>query len=188
MSKGIMIAGAAGVGKTTLGKELAKRLYFQHLDLDDYYYRWDTELPYSESPPHDEIRACVMNDIVKHPNFVMSGTIGSILWDLVNPLFDLAVLLFVPAAIRQERLRERAFVRYGQRVLLGGDMYEEHQKFYADVELYETGTHPTVPVTLERHERWAKELSCPVLRLDGTKSIYENTTWLAKQYALIVNS
>jgi len=180
-----MIAGAAGTGKTTLGRELSKRLGFQHLDLDDYYYRWDTEIPFTESPPREKIRERVINDLSKHPNFVMSGTIGSILWDLVNPLFDLAVLLFVPPAMRQERLRERAFVRYGERVLLGGDMYEEHQKFYAEVELYETGTHPAVPVTLERHERWAEELACPVLRMDGTKSIYENITWLAKQYSLI---
>ena len=99
---------------------------------------------------------------------------------MVNPLFELAILLFVPAAIRQKRLCERAFVRYGERVLLDGDMYEEHQKFYTDVESYETGTHPTVPVTLERHERWAAELYCPVLRLDGTKSIYENTAFLLK--------
>jgi adenylate kinase family enzyme len=183
-----MIAGAAGVGKTTLGKELSKRLNFQHLDLDDYYFRWDTEIPYSESPPHDEIRECVMKDITKLPNFVMSGTIGSILWDLVNPLFELAVLLSAPADIRRERLRARAFVRYGERVLLGGDMYEEHQKFYADVELYDTGTHPTVPVTLERHERWAAGLNCPVLRLDGTKSIYENTAWITTQYLLIKNN
>ena len=46
MSREVMIAGAAGTGNTTLAKELAKRPNFQHLDLDDYYYRWDTETPF----------------------------------------------------------------------------------------------------------------------------------------------
>ncbi len=41
MSRGIIIFGAMGTGKTTLGRELAQQLNFQHFDLDDYHYRWD---------------------------------------------------------------------------------------------------------------------------------------------------
>ena len=83
---GIIINGASGTGKTTLGKELASRLDFYHVDLDDYYYYWDTEIPFSSSPSREQIRVRVMEDIQKHGSFVMSGTIGSALWDLVNPL------------------------------------------------------------------------------------------------------
>lgn len=49
MSREIMINGAAGTGKTTLAYELAKRLDFQQIDLDNYYFRWDKKTPYSES-------------------------------------------------------------------------------------------------------------------------------------------
>ena len=183
MSRGIMIAGAAGTGKTTLAGQLAKHLDFQHIDLDDYYFRKDTEIPFTESPPHDEIRENVMKSVTMNP-FVMSGTIGSILWDLVNPLFDLAVLLTVPVEIRMERLQAREYSRYGERILAGGDMHENSQKFLNESRLYETGFHPAVPVTLERHKRWAAELHCPAVWLDGTKPTMENIEWLVKQYKL----
>ena len=182
MPRGIIINGAAGTGKTTLAEELARRLAFQHLELDDYYFHGDAAVPFSSSPPREEIRQRLMRDLSKQTHFVMSGTIGSIVWDLVNPLFDLAVLLMVPSNIRMARLRERGDARHGQRILPGGDMYESYREFLRQSESYETGVHPAVPVTLERHNRWAAELSCPVFRLDGTKPMAENAGWLVEKY------
>ena len=185
MSRGIIINGASGTGKTTLAGELAKQLGFQHIDLDDYYYHWDTDIPFSSFPSQDEVRERVMNDIAQGGYFVMSGTIGGILWDLVNPLFDLAVLLTVPNKIRMERLEAREYTRFGERIRKGGDMYENSQKFLKESKLYDTGVHPAVPVTRERHEKWAAEIPCPVLRLDGTKPILENVEYIAEQYKLL---
>ena len=42
---GIIIFGASGAGSTTLGKEVARRLKFQYLDIDDYLWCWNTAIP-----------------------------------------------------------------------------------------------------------------------------------------------
>ncbi|MCL2362125.1 MAG: AAA family ATPase [Defluviitaleaceae bacterium] len=181
-ARGIIVNGASGTGKTTLGRELAKQLGFPHLDLDDYYYPPQDEVGsfrFAELRPRDEIIEHLKNDLAKHPHFVMSGTIGSILWDFVNPLFNLAVLLSVPTQIRLERVKARAFERYGERVLEGGDLHNSHQEFYNYIQQYEIDYHS---VSLQRHEQWAKEISCPVLRVDGTRPIIENAMLIAKQY------
>ena len=181
MARGIIINGASGTGKTTLARELANHLGFRHFDLDDYYHRKDTIIPFSEYYPREEIRERLMNDLLENSHFVMSGSIGSILWDLVNPLFDLAVLLFVPVEIRLERVCAREYKWFGKRILEGGDMYENYKNFLDTIQSYETGAPPSV--CLKRHELWAAELLCPVLRLDGTKPISKNVAWIAEQFS-----
>ena len=183
MLKRIIINGAAATGKTTLARELANHLDCFHMDLDEYYHRKDVKIPFSEFNPREEIRKHVMADIKKNPRFVMSGSIGSILWDLVNPIFDLAVLLFVPVEIRLERARLREFASFGERILKGGDMHEGYIKHLQLVESYETGEPPAV--CLKRHELWVAELCCPVLCMDGTKPISENAVYLAEQCKLL---
>ena len=180
MSRGIIINGASGTGKTTLAAALANHLSFKHFDLDDYYHRKDTKIPFTEYYPREEIRARLMHDISQNPDFVMSGSIGSILWDLVNPLFDLAVLLFVPVEIRLARVHAREAEWFGARILEGGDMYENHKDFINTIQSYENAEPPAV--CLKRHELWAAELLCPVLRLDGTKPVCENVTQIAEQF------
>ena len=187
-TKGIIVNGASGTGKTTLGRALAKQLGFPHLDLDDYYYPSQDEVGsyrFAELRPRNKIIEHLKNDLSKHPYFVMSGTIGSILWDFVNPLFDLAVLLFVPTETRLERVKARAFERYGERVLEGGDLYNNHQEFYNHIQQYDIGYHS---VSLQRHEQWAKEIHCPVIRVDGTRAIIENSMLIAEQYQSIQHS
>jgi len=174
MIKRIIISGASGTGKTMLGAEVAKRLDLFHMDLDDYSWRKNTLLPYTELHPREVYLAKVKADVEKHGgNFVMTGNIVSTLRDFANPLFDLAVLLTVPAEIRMERIKKRAFANFGDRVLEGGDMYGQHQEFYAFSRSYDTGENPSY--NLGFHESWLGQLTCPALRLDGTKPIDENT-------------
>ena len=42
-----MILGASGVGKTTLGRITARKLGFAFLDIDDFIWMKDTELPFT---------------------------------------------------------------------------------------------------------------------------------------------
>ncbi len=180
MSKGIIIYGASGSGKTTVGKALAQRLNFQYFDFDDYFWNWDTEIPYTVTRPREEVIENMTNDMMKHPHFVLSGSMGGICKSL-SSMFGLAILITVPTAIRIERLRKRESDMFGERILEGGDMYEQNLNFFEIAKQYDTDKPPSV--CLERDEQWITEAPYPVLRLDGTKGISENVEWIAEQYA-----
>lgn len=182
MPRGIILFGAMGVGDTTLGKEVARRLAFPHFDLDDYHWRWDTEIPYTVFRSREERTAHLRKDLSKHPFFVMSGSMWSIR-KAFEPMFDLAVFMTAPADIRAERIRSRSIARWGDRVLPGGDMYEAsevYRDYAACARSYDMDLSPQACIT--QHERWARELPCPVLRVDGTKDIAQNAEWIVRKY------
>ncbi len=182
MSRGIIVFGAMGVGDTTLGKEVAKRLNYPHFDIDDYHWRWDTEIPYTKYRSRDEKTALLMNAILREQHFVMSGSMWSIRKSF-EPLFDMAVFMTAPAEVRAERIKTRSITRWGNRVLPGGDMYKEsdvYQDYLFCAKKYDTA--PPSEYGLAQHEQWAQELPCSVLRLDGTKPIAENAELVIEQY------
>jgi len=87
-------------------------------------------------------------------------------------MYDLAVFMSAPLEIRIERIKQRAIKQYGERVSEGGDMYEQHLKFVDFV----------ASRSLSRIERWAETLVCPVINVDGTKSVSENADRFTEQY------
>jgi len=181
---GILIFGAAGTGKTTLGGELARLLRFRHVDLDDYYWRWDTDIPYTIFRPWEEIFADLTREVENDPKFVMSGSMGKGRRDFLAPWFCLAVFLTVSTETRMERLRAREFANYGERILEGGDMAEHTKNFLDEASKYDTGE-PQRFATRAQHEEWIKELACPVLRVDGG-AIAGNAKFIAEQYLKII--
>ena len=99
MSRGIIAFGAAGSGTTTLGRELAQELGFSHFDLDDYFWRWDTGIPFTIKCPREERTERLLADISKCSGFVMSGCMHG--WE--KPFvqqFDLAVFITTPTETR----------------------------------------------------------------------------------------
>jgi adenylate kinase family enzyme len=183
MARGTIIFGSSGSGTTTLGSEVARQLGFQHFDLDDYLWLWDTALPFTATRPREERIALLLNDISKFPHFVMSGSMDSYNAPFV-PLFDLAVLLSAPVDVRVERVSARELARFGERILPDGDMYESHKEFLAYVRRYDTDGSPCRRV----HEQWAATLPCPVLHIDGTAAIAENTAQIVEQYSSRLSS
>lgn len=175
MARGIILFGGMGVGDTTLGKAVAEKLGWPHFDLDSYIWRWDTPLPFTQTRPRNEKVAMLTKDISHHPHFVMSGSMWSFR-KAFESYFDLAVFLTAPAEVRAERIQKRELARWGARVLPGGDMYESegsiHKDYMACVRSYDEG--PEELFSRAQHEAWVRELPCPVLRLDGTRSIEEN--------------
>ena len=186
---GIIIFGASGAGSTTLGKEIAKRLNLKYLDIDDYLWSWETKIPYTVVCPLNERTERLINDIRKHPKFVISGTIfyNS---ELFENYFDLAVFVSTPAEVCAERVYKREKARWGERVLPGGDMYKstrfhgDFSDYIANSQKYETADVSKFGRKL--HEKWIADLPCPVLNVDGMKEINENTEMIINNYQIII--
>jgi len=127
MPIGIVVFGANGCGKTTLGCELARKLNIKHLDVEDYYFE-ESEIPYSKPRPKDIVIELMLADIEKYDSFVFSAVTGDY-GDKISSMYQLGVFLSVPIDIRLERVERRSLEQYGKRVLLDGDMYEQERRF-----------------------------------------------------------
>jgi adenylate kinase family enzyme len=170
MSRGIIIFGANGVGKSTLGRALARALNFAYLEIEDYSFI-ESVIPYSKPRSIEESRKLLLADMTKHPSFVISAVTPD-LGDEILSMLEFAILMSAPTEIRVKRVEHRAYEQFGERVREGGDLYEQESRFLNFI--------ATRPVT--KIEQWAKKLSCPVIPIDGTKDISENTEKIAEQY------
>ena len=84
------------------------------------------------------------------------------------------VLIDVPKDIRIQRVKNRSFQKFGNRMLPGGDLHEQEQNFF---DLVKSRAENTV-------EEWVQSLSCPVIRVDGTKTVEANATLIIEQIQL----
>ncbi len=170
---GIVIFGANGAGKTTLGRELARVMNFKHMDIEDYYFE-KSEIPYTVARSREDCLKLMLADIECYGSFVISAVTGGF-GDIIPQCYELAVFLSAPAELRMERIKQRAYERFGERIREGGDMYENHLKFVDFA-----SSRALVPI-----EQWAKTLSCPVIRVDGTKDYSANAAEIAEYYCKI---
>lgn len=172
MSKphGIIVFGANGSGKSTLSRELAHILNYKYMDIEDYCFE-KSEIPYTKPRSRKEYLELMLTDIKKYHSFVISTVMGD-LGDIIPKYYQLAVYLSAPFELRMERVKQRSYEQYGQRVLQGGDMYEQELKFFDFVSSR----------SLSKIERWAKTLTCPVIRIDGTEDWRTNAANIAEQF------
>jgi adenylate kinase family enzyme len=157
---GILVCGMNGAGKTTLARALARRLGYTHMDAEDYYFL-PAEIPYTRERPRAERNALLLADMNAHPRFVFSAVTGGAFGDAVVRKFDIAVLIDAPRELRMARIEQREAERFGNRVLPGGDMPAQQARFHAFA--------AARPEDLA--ENWVKSLTCPVLRVDGVRSV-----------------
>lgn len=183
MARGIIIFGSAGSGKTTLGKVVAEVLGFSYFDIDDYIWRKDTERPFTVMYTRKEKAGRLMADISQRTHFVMAGSMDSFNAPFV-PLFDLAVHITAPVHVRIARIHDREYKMYGERILEGGDMYEEHQHFLEVSAMYDIDGSPCMKI----HEAWAASLPCKVLRLNGEDELNENVKRVVNEYYEEINN
>jgi len=154
--------GANGSGKSTLGRELARVLKFAHYDVEKYYF-YQTDIPYTAMCPAEERNEMLLSDIKKHGSFIVSGDISGWNEEFLT-LFDLVVLLTAPVDIRIERIVNREYERWGDRVRKGGDMYEQQQRFREFAASRD----------ISQIDQRACLYACPILQIDGTTSLKAN--------------
>lgn len=167
----IAIVGGNGSGKTTLGAMLCKELHYKHMDIEDYYFE-DAEVPYSRPRTYQEVVRLMEQDADRNPNFVISA-VNADLGEKINSRYQCILYLRVPLELRMKRVKQRSYDKFADRVLPGGDMYEQEQDF---IKMIETKT-------MKKTDEWLQRMSCPVLRLDGAKPLEETIRLLLPQLA-----
>lgn len=118
MRKVAVIASASGNGKTTLGRELARRLDVPFLELDELVHG-----PGWAETPDDALRAKV-EPIVASDCWVIDGTYQRKLGDLVLDAADTVVWLDLPMRVWLPRLLRRTVRRISGRERLWHDNRE----------------------------------------------------------------
>ena len=162
----IHILGASGSGTSTLGKAISEKYGHVLLDTDDFFWM-PTNPPFTTPRERDKRTKLLDKDMQKHDKCVITGSLCG--WgDVFIPKFELCVWLLTPTDIRIERLKKREFARFGNRILLGGDMYEDHTDFIEWAKTYDTADNTQRSYAM--HNEWKEKLTCPLLILNGTKT------------------
>lgn len=181
---GIAIMGLNGCGKSTLAHAVGKKLSYYEIDVEDYYfpeqkhsrqaildrqpamkYEYIGELPYSVPRSKTEVQEMIRDEIESHPQFVISGVTMNWASDIISKI-DIVFILRAPTKVRVERVKQREEIRFGSRVMPGGDMYEQQKKFRRMIAEKDS----------RLVEESANRISCKKVYLDGTKSIAENVS------------
>lgn len=171
MGTGIIVCGLNGTGKSTLGKALAERCDFHFIDNEELYFpKTDPDYLYASPRTRQEVEKLLLVEIKAHENFVFASVKGDY-GEEVSSFFRYAVLIDVPKDIRMQRVRNRSFQKFGDRMLPGGDLYEREKAFF---NLVRSRAENTV-------EEWVRSLDCPVIRVDGTKPVEENVKLIAER-------
>lgn len=168
----INIFGSSGSGSTTLAREIAIKYGYYHIDVDDALWE-DTDPPFSKRRDDEEARKHILEEIKKDENIVISGSLVG-LGDDIKHLIKLFVFINLDIDVRIKRIEHRERMRFGKRVLEGGDLYQKHLDFLEWVSNYETN--PEYIRSRKQHLLWLNDVNVPVLKVTEELSIEELLT------------
>ena len=108
-----------------------------------------------------------MEEVSRHPNFVFAAVNGDYGKDII-PMYDYIVVVEVPKKVRSQRVRNRSFQKFGNRMLIGGDLHAQEEAFFQMVDSRQD----------DFIEIWLQSVNCPIIRVDGTKPIEDNVKYI----------
>ncbi|MDO7886425.1 adenylate kinase [Hymenobacter cheonanensis] len=162
--------GASGTGVSTLGEALAQVLPVPYFNTDDYF--WETsDPPFTRRRPPAVRAARLAHDLARQESWIVGGSIVG--WDEKwLAAFDLVVFLWLPPALRLQRLRLREHARYGHLLLTDPGQAARTQAFLDWAAGYDDSSTGGTR-TLATHTRWLAQFACPVLELRGDLPVAE---------------
>ena len=141
------------------------------IDNEDLFFsRSSANEPYVNPRSRAEVEELLISKAKRYQDFVFAAVNGDYGTE-IHQLYTYAVLMEVPKEIRMQRVRNRSFQKFGNRMLEGGDLHRAEEQFF---EMVESRTDAYV-------ETWADSLQIPVIRVDGTLPIAENVQFIMKQ-------
>ncbi len=166
---GILICGLNGAGKSTVGREFAKRISYQFIDIENLYFpKGDSSYIYSDPKSKEQVIRSLEKAIsLQEDKYVLAAVKGDY-GKVFKSSLSLVVLIEVPKSIRLKRVYDRSFFKFGERILDGGDLFERENNFFTVVR-----NRPENYVT-----SWIESVDCPVVKIDGTRTIEENVDFL----------
>lgn len=168
MGNKIIVCGGNGAGKSTLGKRLAQELGWKFMDIEDYYFpEKSADNKYATGRTETEVAALLLQDMKRYDNFVLASVRGNYSEEIVS-LFTCVVVIEVPKEVRMDRIRTRSYRQFGDRILPGGDLYEQQEGFFSMVENRRS----------DYATKWLETLELPVIYVDGTQPVERNVELL----------
>ena len=160
----IHFLGASGSGTSSIGKRISQLLQIPFFESDDIFWE-NTAIPFTRKRDSDE-RKAMLNDIIsENEDWVISGS--AMRWgDRLLSASELIVLVTCPTEERIRRLKIRESSRFGERILSGNDMHQNHAAFLKWASSYDEGG-PEMR-SLQSERSWLAQAGCPTMIIENT--------------------
>lgn len=176
----IHLLGPSGSGTSSLGKALSQALNIPWFDSDDIF--WEATNPPFTCKRTVEKRQEILKEIdLQHDSWIISGSM--LRWgDFLRDELDLIIYLYVDKDTRIQRLVTRERQRFGDRILPGNDMYDNHRAFIKWAETYEDGD---LDMRSKMSETaWIQEARCRVLKIEKEMPIADEIMLVRRELGL----
>ena len=134
----------------------------KHIDIEDYYFYNGDDYKYEKPLATEEVIEKLEKDFDKYNDIIFTACKGE--YGNISDTYDFAIYICVDKEIRLERVKNRSYKKFGDRILKNGDLYERENRFFNKV--YEKNESEVI--------KWFRRLKCNKMQIDGLKSTDEN--------------